>query len=457
MNAVVPLLHTGSAGFARAFARIRARAGAADARIEQAVRTIVARVRRDGDRALLAYTRQFDGVALTPARLRVTDAELRRAAKAMPPPVGAALRLAARRIRTYHAKQRQGSWRYHDPVGLELGQQIRPLARVGVYVPGGKAAYPSSVLMNIIPARVAGVHEVVMVSPPGRAGDNPAVLAAASLAGVSAVYRVGGAQAVAALAYGTKTIPRVDKIVGPGNAFVQAAKKLVYGSVDIDSTAGPSEVLVIADATADPAYVAADLLAQAEHGSGDECAVLLTPSARLAEAVRTELARQLPGLPRRADIRRVLRRRGALVVVNDLTEALNLAEEMAPEHLELMVRSPERVARRLRNAGAIFLGPYAPAALGDYIAGPNHVLPTGGSARFFSPLGVYDFVKRTSVVSASARAIRTLGPAIETLAELEGYAAHAAAVRLRRTAESGRRKAEGGRRKKPARGASTIA
>jgi len=432
VNALVPILHAGDPGFARAFARIRARGGADDSRVERAVRGIISRVRRDGDRALLEYTRRFDGVPLTRRRLRVTDAELRRAAAAMPARVMTALRLAARRIRVYHEKQRQTSWRYRDPVGLVLGQQIRPLARVGVYVPGGKAAYPSSVLMNVVPARVAGVEEIVMVSPPSRAGDNTAVLAAASIAGVSSVYRVGGAQAIAALAYGTQTIPRVDKIVGPGNAFVQAAKKLVYGAVDIDSTAGPSEVLVIADAQADPAYVAADLLAQAEHGSGDECAVLLTPSARLAEAVRAELARQLPPLPRQADIRRALRRRGALVVVRDLEHARALAEEVAPEHLELLVQRPERLAARLRNAGAIFLGPYAPAPLGDYLAGPNHVLPTGGSARFFSPLGVYDFLKRTSVVSASARAIRTLGPAIETLAELEGYGAHAAAVRMRR-------------------------
>jgi histidinol dehydrogenase len=257
------------------------------------------------------------------------------------------------------------------------------------------------------------------------------VLAAAAIAGASAVYRIGGAQAVAALAYGTRTIPRVDKIVGPGNAYVQAAKRYVYGQVDIDSTAGPSEVLVIADPSAEPAFVAADLLAQAEHGSGDECAILLTPSRRLAERVRAEIDRQLPNLPRRNDIARVLRRRGALIVVRDLDEAVALAEQVAPEHLELMVKRPERLVPRLRSAGAIFQGAYAPAPLGDYLAGPNHVLPTGGSARFFSPLGVYDFVKRTSVVSADARALAALAPAIETLAALEGYEAHAAAVRLR--------------------------
>jgi histidinol dehydrogenase len=312
-----------------------------------------------------------------------------------------------------------------------LGQRITPLRRVGVYVPGGHAAYPSSVLMNVVPARVAGVAEVIMVSPAGRGGYAPAVLAAAHIAGVTAMYRIGGAQAVAALAYGTETIDRVDKIVGPGNAYVQAAKRQVYGQVDIDSTAGPSEVLVIADATANPAYVAADLLAQAEHGSGDECALLLTPSARIASAVQAEIARQLPALPRRRAIAGVLKKRGALIVVRDLNEAVELAEQVAPEHLELLVRSPERLTNRLRNAGAIFQGPFAPAPLGDYLAGPNHVLPTGGSARFFSPLGTYDFVKRTSVVGGSAAALRRLAPAVETLAELEGYQAHAAAIRMR--------------------------
>ena len=394
-------------------------------------RSIVGAVRRRGDRAVLEYTQRFDGVALTPASLRVPPDALRAAAAELPAPVRAALRLAARRIRAFHSHQRQASWRYRDASGLVLGQQITPLHRVGVYVPGGHAAYPSSVLMNVIPARVAGVDEVIMVSPAGRDGHAPAVLAAAHIAGASAVYRIGGAQAVAALAYGTRTIPRVDKIVGPGNAFVQAAKRQVYGVVDIDATAGPSEVLVIADASAKAAYVAADLLAQAEHGSGDECALLLTPSQRLAAAVQAEIARQVPALPRRAAILRVLRRRGALVIVRDLEEAVELAEQIAPEHLELHVRNPTQLARRIRNAGAIFTGPFAPAPLGDYVAGPNHVLPTGGSARFFSPLGTYHFVKRTNIVGGSAAALRRLGPAVETLAALEGYEAHAAAIRIR--------------------------
>lgn len=444
---VIRLLSTRQADFARQFAAIRERGAGARPRVEAAARRIVDAVRRRGDRAVIAFTRRYDGVALAPAQLLVGDAEIRAASRTLAPPARRALRLAARRIAAFHRHQRARSWQYHDPLGLQLGQRITPLQRVGLYVPGGHAAYPSSVLMNAIPARVAGVREVIMVSPAGRDGLHPAVLAAAAIAGVSAVYRIGGAQAVAALAYGTARIPRVDKIVGPGNAYVQAAKKIVYGTVDIDKIAGPSEVLVIADASAVPAYVAADLLAQAEHGSGDECAVLLTPSRKLALAVQDEIGRRLQLLPRRADIRRVLRRRGAIVVVRNLAEAIEVADQVAPEHLELMVRNPERWAPRIRNAGALFLGHFAPAPLGDYLAGPNHVLPTGGTARFFSPLGVYDFVKRTSVVSATREGLRRLAPAIVQLAALEGYDAHAAAVRCRfANGEPGdRRGSRGGR------------
>lgn len=434
MKPTIRTLDTRARGFATALARLRATQERDAARAEAAAAEIVRAVRRRGDVALIAYAERFDRVRLTSATMRVADSQLDAAVAAMPRAVVAALRLAARRIRAFHTAQVQRSWSYRDATGLLLGQQITPLHRVGVYVPGGKGAYPSSVLMNVIPARVAGVDEVVMVSPAGPDGHPPAVLAAARIAGVDAVYRVGGAQAIAALAYGTRAIPRVDKIVGPGNAFVQAAKRMVYGQVDIDATAGPSEVLVIADASAKAAYVAADLLAQAEHGSGDECAILLTNSARLAAAVARAIDAQLPALPRRRDIARVLARRGALIVVRDLDEAVELAEQIAPEHLEIHTRDPLRLARRLRNAGAIFCGDEAPAALGDYLAGPNHVLPTGGSARFFSPLGVYDFVKRTSLVAAKPGVLRRLGAAVETLAELEGYQAHAAAVRIRRGA-----------------------
>ncbi|HVM97385.1 MAG TPA: histidinol dehydrogenase [Candidatus Acidoferrales bacterium] len=442
---LIRILSSTDTDFSRQFAVIRERGASTNDAVDQQARRIVEAVRRRGDRAVIEMTSRYDGVKLKPATLRVGEREIAAALAAVPAAEIRALRLAARRIAAFHKRQVTRSWSYRDALGFKLGQQITPLSRVGVYVPGGHAAYPSSVLMNAVPARVAGVREVIMVSPRGRAGFNPAVLAAASIAGVDAVYQVGGAQAVAALAYGTQSIPAVDKIVGPGNAWVQAAKKMVYGTVDIDGIAGPSEVLVIADRTANPAYVAADLLAQAEHGSGDECAVLLTTSRPLAIAVQAELARQLAVLPRRADIARVLKRRGALVVVRDLNEAVTVADQVAPEHLELIVAGAERWAPRIRNAGAMFLGPYAPAPLGDYLAGPNHVLPTGGSARFFSPLGVYHFVKRTSVVSATRRGLQRLAPSIERLAKLEGYQAHAAAVQIRFARTSERRRRQGGR------------
>lgn len=442
---MVRLLTTRQRDFAPQFAAIRERGAVTTAAVDRQATRIVDAVRRRGDRAVIDFTQRFDGVRLTPAKLRVSVAEIEAATRATKPDVLRALRLAARRIAAFHKRQKISSWHYTDAVGLRLGQQVTALDTVGVYVPGGHASYPSSVLMNAVPARVAGVRRVVMFSPAGPQGYNPAVLAAAAIAGVDEIYRIGGAQAIAAAAFGTDRVPRVDKIVGPGNAWVQAAKRLVYGTVDIDAIAGPSEVLVIASAGANPVYVAADLLAQAEHGSGDECAVLLTPSLALAKKVSSEIERQLAALPRRADIARVLRRRGALVVVRNLKEAVELAEQVAPEHLELMVDDPQRWIPSLRSAGAIFVGAYAPAPLGDYVAGPNHVLPTGGTARFFSPLGVYDFIKRTSVVFSTRAALRTLAPAIESLAAQEGYEAHAAAVRCRFEDErGGARKRRGG-------------
>ncbi len=427
----IRIISTGDKSFRRKFAAIRERGAQTSSAVEDGARAIVADVRKRGDRALTELTQKYDGVALRAKELRVADADIDAAAAALDSGARSALTIAADRIRVFHRHQVEKSWSFRDPEGFKLGQQITPLRRVGIYVPGGHASYPSSVLMTAVPARVAGVDEIIMLSPAGADGYNPAVLAAARIAGVDAVYRIGGAQAVAAAAYGTQSVPKVDKIVGPGNAWVQAAKKLVYGDVDIDGIAGPSEVLVVADDSARAAYVAADLLAQAEHGSGDECALLLTPSARLAAAVADEIERQLAEMPRRKAIGAVLARRGALVVTRDLDEAVAIAEEVAPEHLELQLRKPAAVAKRLRNAGAIFLGPYAPAPLGDYLAGPNHVLPTGGTARFFSPLGVYDYVKRTSVVSATRAGLRTLAPSIAALATLEGYDAHAAAVRRR--------------------------
>jgi histidinol dehydrogenase len=315
---------------------------------------------------------------------------------------------------------------------------IRPLDRVGVYVPGGRASYPSTVLMTVIPARVAGVREVVAVSPVSPAGDVPIILAACHLAGVDALYRIGGAQAVAALAYGTETIPRVDKVVGPGSIWVATAKRLCYGQVDIDSIAGPSEVLIIADRTADAGLIAADMLAQAEHDPL-AAAVCVTTDRRLAARVATALDEQLAALPRRAIAARALAAFGAIVVVGSLDDAIALANRLAPEHLELLVRDPARAATQIRNAGAVFLGPHAPEAFGDYLAGPNHVLPTGGTARFASPLGVYDYVKRTSLIGAGPRTMSRLGPAVARLARLEGLDAHGRAVERRLAAMGGGR------------------
>ncbi len=425
------ILNSHSAAFRRFLDAMLKRRGGDGAGIDAAVAKIIAAVRRRGDRALLEFGARFDRVKLTPARLRVQPAEMEAARRALAPAERRALELAARRIREFHRRTLSRSFMYRDASGMRLGQTVRPLARVGIYVPGGQGAYPSTVLMNAIPARVAGVGEIVMVSPPSPAGDSTAVLAAAAIAGVDEFYRVGGAQAVAALAYGTRTIGAVDKIVGPGNAWVQTAKRMVYGAVDIDKMAGPSEVLVIADGGARAQWVAADLIAQAEHGSGDEAAVLLTPSRATAERVAAAIEEALADLPRAAAVRRVFNRRGALVVVDNLEEAFALANRIAPEHLELDLKEAPRWLARVRAAGAVFVGELSPAPLGDYLAGPNHVLPTGGAARFASPLGAYDFVARTSVIEASARAIEKLGPAVARLARMEGFEGHARAVELR--------------------------
>jgi histidinol dehydrogenase len=398
--------------------------------VEPRVRAILAAVRRRGDAAVLTYTQRFDGVRLTPRTLEVPAGAMIAAEAALPRDVLRALRLAARRITAFHRRQRQHSWSYRDASGALLGQQVRALDRVGVYIPGGTAAYPSSVLMNVIPAKVAGVSEVIGVTPAGADGVPPAVLAAARIAGIDRLFRIGGAQAIAALAYGTRRVPRVDKICGPGNVWVATAKRLVFGVVDIDMIAGPSEVLIVADAVATPAFVAADLLSQAEHDPL-AAAILVTPSAALVERVERELATQLAALPRRAIATRALRRHGTAFVTSSLAEAVALANRLAPEHLELAIRDPARWVKAVRHAGAIFLGEHAPEPLGDYIAGPNHVLPTGGSARFSSPLGVYDFVKRSSVIGASPRTLRKLGPAVVRLAALEGLDAHARAVAVR--------------------------
>lgn len=400
-----------------------------------AVAEIVAAVAEEGDAALLRYTARFDQVELTRERLRVGSGDFAAARREVPAEVVAALRQAKARIEAYHRHQVRESWSCDPGDGSRMGQQVTPLDRVGVYVPGGTAAYPSSVLMNVVPARVAGVKSLALVSPPGRDGRvNPLVLVAAEEAGVDEVYRVGGAQAIAALAYGTETILRVDKITGPGNLYVTLAKKLVYGQVGLDMLAGPSEVAVVADVTADPRLVAADLLSQAEHDPRS-VAVLFTPVRGLVEAVEAELTAQLAALPRAGTATRALAGQGAAVVTPDLATAVALADAFAPEHLELLVADPDRWLPHIRHAGTVFLGANAPEPVGDYLAGTNHILPTGGTARFASGLSVDDFVRKTSFVSLTRQALKTLAPAIETLAEVEGLSAHARAVRIRLSGE----------------------
>jgi histidinol dehydrogenase len=433
--------------FKKFLASILARRGGDTDAIDGAVAKIIVAVRKRGDRALIEFTKKFDRVNLTAATLRVTSAECRSALNSIPRADRLALELAARRIADFHRRTMEKSFIYRDRVGMRLGQMVHPIRRVGIYVPGGLGAYPSSVLMNAIPAKVAGVAEIVMVSPPSAEGERPAVLAAAMIAGVDEFYRVGGAQAVAALAYGTDTIAPVDKVVGPGNAFVQAAKRMVYGEIDIDKMAGPSEVLVIADDSANPDWIAADLIAQAEHGSGDEAAILLTPSARIASAVADSVELALKSLPRAAQVESALKRRGAMLVVQNLDEAFDLANQIAPEHLELDLRDASRWLPRVKAAGAVFLGALTPAPLGDYLAGPNHVLPTAGAARFASPLGAYDFLKRTSIIEASSGALAALGPAVAHLARMEGFEGHARAMELRSGVANGKGKAAGKNRR----------
>ncbi|AJY75021.1 histidinol dehydrogenase [Paenibacillus beijingensis] len=405
----------------------------------ETVKAVVDAVRSEGDAALLAYTERFDGVRLDAASLRVTDAEIAAAYERVEEDFLEAIRAAAANIRSFHEKQMRSSWMDLQPDGTVLGQILRPLKRVGVYVPGGKAAYPSSVLMNVIPAQVAGVPEIVMVTPPatgGTEGIDPYILVAAAEAGVKEMYRVGGAQAVAALAYGTASIPPVDKICGPGNIYVALAKRAVFGVVDIDSIAGPSEIAVLADETADPAYVAADLLSQAEH---DEMAsaILVTPSAALAEAVAAEVDRQLADLPRREIARASIDSYGAALLVDSLEAGIDVINALAPEHLEVLTADPMSLLGRIENAGAIFLGPYSSEPVGDYFAGPNHILPTNGTARFSSPVNVDDFLKKSSLIYYSREALLAGGDKIMTLARYEGLEGHARAVELRLRRERG--------------------
>ncbi|MEY4959900.1 MAG: histidinol dehydrogenase [Pseudomonadota bacterium] len=402
-----------------------------DAEIDITVNTIIADIKKRGDEALLEYTRRFDHLDATSVdQLELPKERLQKALIELPVAQRKSLEQAAERVRRYHEKQLSKSWSYTEPNGTILGQKITPLDRVGLYVPGGKASYPSSVLMNAIPAKVAGVGELIMVVPTPGGEKNELVLAAAAICEVDRVFTLGGAQAVAALAYGTVTVPQVDKIVGPGNAYVAAAKRRVFGVVGIDMIAGPSEILVICDGKTNPDWIAMDLFSQAEHDEMAQ-AILLSPDAAFIEAVATSLVRQLPIMPRQAVIRTSLQNRGALIQVYDLDEACAIANRIGPEHLELSVEQPEKWVEKIRHAGAIFLGRYTSEALGDYCAGPNHVLPTSRTARFSSPLGVYDFQKRSSIIQVSAQGAAELGEIAATLARGEGLQAHAMSAEYR--------------------------
>ncbi|MBT5867622.1 MAG: histidinol dehydrogenase [Nitrospinaceae bacterium] len=396
---------------------------------DETVRKILKDVQERGDSAVLEYTHRFDRINLSAEQVRVTPEEIQQAYAGVSEKELQALKEAEKRIRLFHQRQKQESWRYEEE-GITLGQMVRPLAIAGIYVPGGKASYPSSVLMNAVPAKVAGVERVVMCSPFPDGQTRPHVLVAADIAGVTEIYKIGGAQAVAAMAFGTDTVPRVDKIVGPGNIFVALAKRLVFGIVDIDMIAGPSEILIVADDSANPAYVAADLLSQAEHDE-EAIPILVTPEEELAKAVQQELEKQMKTLSRQTIMKASLDSQCRLLVTESLESAVDLANRLAPEHLELAVADPDYWVERVHNAGAVFLGHYTPEAVGDYLAGPNHVLPTSGTARFSSPLGVYDFIKRTSLISYSRPALEKCSEIVTLLAEMEDLSAHANAVKIR--------------------------
>jgi histidinol dehydrogenase len=432
----VKLLRIGEKGFDQYLSEVEGRLSQDGIDLEREVRSILKDVRQRGDRALIHYTQLFDGVRVEIPRLQVNRGEVRQAYRKVPSDFLATLEKAAHRIRRFHQLLGRRSALWYAPgtarleKGIRLGQMIKPLERVGIYVPGGKASYPSTVLMAAIPARVAGVQQILMATPPQREGIDPAVLVAADLAGVDKIYRIGGAQAIAALAYGTASIPKVDKIVGPGNRYVAAAKRLVYGTVDIDMVAGPSEIVVISDGRTPPAFVAADLISQAEH---DEraLAILITTAEAFGRDVMEAMRRQLASLKRRKIAYTSLNRRGAILIVRNLEQAMALANRIAPEHLELCVKNPVSLVKKLKHAGAVFLGPHTPEAIGDYLAGPNHILPTAGTARFSSPLGVEDFIKRTNLISFSRNALRRFEKDVKRFAEHEGLEGHYQAVKIR--------------------------
>ncbi len=423
------LIRTDSRGFAKVRARLLSRGVAYGKSIESSVNRIISDVRINGDRALIKYTKKFDGVSLTPSTFVVNQKVIKYAYSRVSAADVEDIKYAASRIRKFHERQKTSGWQYKDN-GVLLGQMVTPLDRVGVYVPGGKAVYPSTVLMSVIPAKIAGVKEVIICTPTPGGEINPYILVAADIAGTDKIYTVGGAQAVAAMAIGTDTIPRVDKIVGPGNIYVAIAKKLLYGQVDIDMIAGPSEILIVADDTAEPSFVAMDMLSQAEHDE-EAVAVLITPSEVLAEKVIHHVKSEMKVQPRRKVIQNSLNNHGLVIVTNDLREAVELVNEFAAEHLSLQVAEPMRLLKEIRHAGAVFLGSHTPQTMGDYVAGPNHTLPTGGTARFFSPLSVDDFVKKTSVVMYSKGALKRDGAVASRFAEIEGLTAHSEAVKIR--------------------------
>jgi len=431
MTVAIKRLSTVDADFAARLKELLAFEAAADEGIERTVAGILADVKARGDAAVVDYSNRFDRLtAVSMADLELSRDELEKALAGLPADRRAALEVAAQRVRAYHEKQKLDGWSYTEADGTLLGQMITPLDRVGLYVPGGKAAYPSSVLMNAIPAKVAGVKELIMVVPTPGGEHNQLVLAAACLAGVDRVFTIGGAQAVGALAYGTESVPQVDKIVGPGNAYVATAKRRVFGIVGIDMVAGPSEILVVSDGSGNPDWVAMDLFSQAEH---DELAqsILICPDAAFIERVQVSIDKLLPTMPRQETIRTSLTNRGAFIQVRDMDEAIAIANRVAPEHLELALDNPDPWVEKIHHAGAIFIGHYTSESLGDYCAGPNHVLPTSGSARFSSPLGVYDFQKRTSLIKVSKAGAQTLGRVASTLAHGEGLPAHAKSAEFR--------------------------
>lgn len=424
------IIRTQEASFEETFRRIRERGRVVDDELWRVVKGILDDVAIRGDQALFEYTLKFDGHAVNHGDVELSHHQKEQALNKVDPRDREILEMAAERIDRFHRRQVMAGWQDTDEEGIELGQRVTPLERVGIYAPGGLAAYPSTVLMAAIPARIAGVGELILVSPVKGGQMNPLIVAAAVISGVHRIFRIGGVQAVAALAFGTTSVPKVDKIAGPGNAYVTMAKKMVFGQVGIDMIAGPSEILVIADGGADPSFVAADLLSQAEHDELSS-AILLTPAETLAGQVVAQVEQQLEKLERRSIAERSLRDFGAAIVTRDLDEAVAIANRFAPEHLELMVQNPGQLLEKIRNAGAVFLGYNTPEIMGDYIAGPNHILPTGGTARFASPLSVYDFLKRTSVISFSAASLAKYGPPAERFARLEGLDGHGRAIRVR--------------------------